>query len=496
MQKLYFSLFMMFITIIIYPQWVQTNGPNANKIFSIVGSGTRLFAGSFGDGVFRTTDNGDSWIPINSGLSSVQITSLAIGSDGSSLIAGTWGGVFRSTDNGNSWAQVDSGLQPYMAVNALIRSNMNLYAGTIDKGIFLSTNNGISWTAIYKDTLRWITSFAFIGQKFFAGASWGGGLLCFTNNNSSWTVDTLLKSNSVFSLGVGGGNLLAGTGDGILLSTDYGINWTAINTGPLQNHNVRSFSANSTNLFAGTTSGVFLSTDDGITWSEVSDALTDSYVHSLAVCGTNLLAGTESSGIWKRPLSELVPIELTSFTATVNGKEVTLSWSTATELNNQGFEVQRKFGSNDFVTIGLVKGHGTTTSPNNYTYVEKPTDAGKYFYRLKQIDFNGTSEYSNEIEIEVRVLDKFTLEQNYPNPFNPSTKIAFDIPLLGGARGGLISLKVYDILGNEVATLVDEFRSAGNYEVEFDGGKLSSGLYIYTLNSGNYFSSRKMMLLK
>src|SRR3970040_843358 len=111
----------------------------------------------------------------------------------------------------------------------------------------------------------------------------------------------------------------------------------------------------------------------------------------------------------------MIPVELISFIATANGKEVTLIWTTATELNNQGFEVQRKFGSNDFVTIGSVKGYGTTTSPNNYTYIDKLTDAGKYFYRLKQIDYGGTFEYSNEIEVEVRIINKFTLEQNYPN---------------------------------------------------------------------------------
>ena len=115
------------------------------------------------------------------------------------------------------------------------------------------------------------------------------------------------------------------------------------------------------------------------------------------------------------------------FSITSNSKEVILNWSTATELNNQGFEVQRKFGSNDFVTIGSVIGHGTTTTPNEYTYVDKLTAAGKYFYRLKQMDFDGKYEYSQTVEVDVRILDNYTLEQNYPNPFNPTTTIGYGI---------------------------------------------------------------------
>ena len=192
----------------------------------------------------------------------------------------------------------------------------------------------------------------------------------------------------------------------------------------------------------------------------------------------------------------VVPVELNSFTAAANGKEVTLNWSTATELNNQGFEVQRKFGTNDFVTVGSVKGHGTTTSPNQYSYIDKLVDAGKYFYRLKQIDYNGTFEYSNEIEVEVRVLDKFTLEQNYPNPFNPTTTIKYQLP--SNVKGEMANVKliIFDLLGSEVAELVNEKQKPGNYEVTWDASGYSSGVYFYKLSAGNYVETRKMILMK
>jgi hypothetical protein len=242
--------------------------------------------------------------------------------------------------------------------------------------------------------------------------------------------------------------------------------------------------------------GVFFSPDNGTSWNEVNVGLSNKIVLELQVFGTNIFAGTYGGGVWRRPLSEIIPVELNSFSATANGKEVILSWSTATELNNQEFEVQRKFGSNSFVTVGSVKGHGTTTSPNNYTYVDKLLTSGKYFYRLKQIDFGGKYEYSQEVEVNWSPFTAYKLEQNFPNPFNPTTKITFAIPLLGGARGGSVTLKVYDVLGNEVQTLINKEMEAGYHSVDFSPSELPSGVYFYKLVAGSYSSTKKMILLR
>ncbi len=204
--------------------------------------------------------------------------------------------------------------------------------------------------------------------------------------------------------------------------------------------------------------------------------------------------GTGISQTWEYDPSQdptETPVELTSFTATANGKEATLNWMTATELNNQGFEIQRKFGGNEFVTVGSVKGHGTTTSPNQYNYVDKLVDPGKYFYRLKQIDYSGTFEYSNEIEVDVRVLDKFTLEQNYPNPFNPTTTIGYVLQEKGNAK-----LTLLNALGEDIAVLVNGEQEKGFHKVEFDGSKLTSGVYFYQLRAGNFTTTKKLLLLK
>jgi len=201
--------------------------------------------------------------------------------------------------------------------------------------------------------------------------------------------------------------------------------------------------------------------------------------------------GVSPTGIGLAMADIVVPVELTSFTAILNSTDVTLNWTTATELNNQGFEVQRKFRANNFVTIGSVKGHGTTTSPNQYSFVDKLLDAGKYYYRLKQLDFNGTFEYSNVIEVDVRSVDEFTLKQNYPNPFNPTTKISWQSPV-----NSWQTLKIYDLLGNIVANLVNEYRPAGDYKVDFNASTLPSGVYFYQLSVGSFVETKKMILIR
>jgi S-formylglutathione hydrolase FrmB len=187
----------------------------------------------------------------------------------------------------------------------------------------------------------------------------------------------------------------------------------------------------------------------------------------------------------------VIPVELISFTATANGKEVTLNWSTATELNNQGFEVQRKFGSNDFVTIGSVRGNGTTTSPNNYTYIDKLFDAGKYFYRLKQIDFGGKYEYSSTVEVDWSPFTTYKLEQNYPNPFNPTTTIGFGIPEKGNVR-----LSILNVLGEEIRVLLNEEKEPGYHSIDFDASELPSGVYLYRIQTVNNIDTKKMILVR
>jgi subtilisin family serine protease len=186
----------------------------------------------------------------------------------------------------------------------------------------------------------------------------------------------------------------------------------------------------------------------------------------------------------------MIPVELSSFFATSDENSVLLSWTTATETNNQGFEIQRS-NDEDFRSVGFISGHGTTTEVQNYTFIDENLAAGNYSYRLKQIDYDGTMEYSNIVEVEVTQPLEYKLSQNYPNPFNPSTTISYSI-----SQDGLVTLKVYDVLGNTVSTLVNEIQPAGQVEIIFDASELSSGVYYYQLVSGGFTSTKKLILMK
>ncbi len=196
-----------------------------------------------------------------------------------------------------------------------------------------------------------------------------------------------------------------------------------------------------------------------------------------------------------------LPVELSSFSASVNSQSIKLKWNTATEVNNFGFEIQRENDDqnpdgNTWGKVGFVKGAGNSNSPKQYSFIDEPSQGHMFKYRLKQIDNDGKFTYSNVISISISSPEKFTLEQNYPNPFNPSTKIKYSISNEGTSLMKFVQLKVYDILGREVATLVNKEQPPGNYQVSFDGSKLSSGVYYYRIQAGNFIQTKKMILMK
>ncbi len=202
---------------------------------------------------------------------------------------------------------------------------------------------------------------------------------------------------------------------------------------------------------------------------------------------TGVIDGIRIATNW----NSIVPVELTSFNAAVNGTNVTLKWTTATEVNNSGFDVERRSSNGNWLKVGFVTGKGTTTEKQSYSFIDKNLSKGNYQYRLRQIDFDGTFEYSKVIEVEVISPSKFELAQNYPNPFNPTTSISFTIP-----QSGNVKLAVYNLLGQEVSVLVNEFREAGTYDLEFDASKLNSGVYLYKLEANGLTFTKKMTLLK
>ncbi len=194
-----------------------------------------------------------------------------------------------------------------------------------------------------------------------------------------------------------------------------------------------------------------------------------------------------------------VPVELVAFNATVVEQNVYLEWLTATETNNFGFEVERRPRESEWITLGFVAGSGTTTSPSRYEFVDRNLQAGEYDYRLRQIDTDGAFEYSNIVTATIGLPETFMLAQNFPNPFNPITEIQYQLP--ASSAGERTVLKIYNVLGNEVKTLVNDEQPPGFYRVTWDGTgddgqKLSSGIYVYRLQSGRLVATRKMALVQ
>jgi len=216
----------------------------------------------------------------------------------------------------------------------------------------------------------------------------------------------------------------------------------------------------------------------------------DAYGGNVVPVWTDERAGGVDMDIYTAVVNPIIPVELTNFTARVSGGNTILEWSTATELNNLGFEIERSLNQRTWITIGFIEGHGTTTEPQNYSFIDDGI-GGTVYYRLKQIDFDGTYEFSFVIAVNSASVTTMDLEQNYPNPFNPNTNIKYQI-----GNEGFVSLEVFNSLGEVVATLISEFKQAGTYQISFNGTNLSSGVYVYILKSGNFIQSKKMILLK
>ncbi len=192
------------------------------------------------------------------------------------------------------------------------------------------------------------------------------------------------------------------------------------------------------------------------------------------------------------PFSPAIPVELTNFTAGLNENLVELKWETGTETNNRGFELERKYGiENNWSVIGFVKGQGSSTKPVQYFYTDQLAVPGEYSYRLRQVDFDGSSEVSEILTVRYNPELSFTLDQNYPNPFNPSTYINYQT-----SEVGHVTIAVYNTLGQKVADLVNKSQPAGNYKVKFDGINLASGIYLYKLEVNGIAAVKKMILLR
>ncbi len=386
------------------------------------------------------------WVEMSNGIGSIWVSSLAV--SGNNIFAGTspGSGIFKSTDNGLSWNQTSLNNQDIRSI--AVNGNI-IYAGSLSgNGVYKSTDNGTSWiqTSLNNITIR---SLAVNGNYVYAGAYTPNfGVYRSTDNGTTWN-QTSLNNQLIRALTVNGNYVFAGSGSnpstGVYRSTDNGSNWVLTS---LHDY-IGALSVNGNIIFAGlgNNHGVSLSTDNGETWYQTS--LSSGSVYSFAFSGNNVFAGTFSAGVYM---------------STNNG----LTWA----QRNEGLS------TNNTLVYDLC-------ILNSYIFAGIGNAAPMGVYRRPLGELIGIHSISSEIP------DKFTLLQNYPNPFNPATKIKFALP-----NSSFAKLVIYDALGRVVETLINEHLKAGTYEADWSAGKYSSGIYFYTLTSGTFSRTNKMLLLK
>ncbi len=522
-------------------QWIYSLRRALNEFTCLATNGSIVFAGSHeGGGVYRSIDNGVTWTGASSGLTNDRINALFV--SGTKLFAGTRGaGVFLSADSGKSWKAVNSGMSD-ADVRSFAVSGANLFVGTFGKGVFRSTNDGAGWAQKNSGlTDLYVLSLAFKGTNLFAGTD-STGVFLSTDHGEGWAVTGpgLPKLHSmgitftaeVYSLAVSGSAVFAGTDGALCRSTDNGWSWQKANDGlPYSNPTIPAVLATDKGIFASVNiEGIYRSTDKGITWTNFSTGGFTGLSHwlspyALASSGSYLF--TAAGTVWRRSLLTAASSEEWEFVMdadTANHGLVTFekysdgsigaigSWS----YMNQGSLIQGIFSSisaeftNTSITInarGLAEYAGyrsifdqtMTGNLQNGTSSSGTFEMG-YFadgwpvgtqgtYVATKISGNGvTSVDETAADAAPRA---FGLSQNYPNPFNPSTKIRYQL-----SETSPVSMKVFDMTGSEIATLVNERKPAGSYQVVWNAAGLPSGVYFCRLQTGWSVETKKLMLLK
>jgi photosystem II stability/assembly factor-like uncharacterized protein len=504
-------------------QWSEENSPTTNSLYTVsVIDNKTAWIGGDGGTVLRTTDYGITWTNVGGGAIGTAPVYNIYGVNDQIALCTTSpnsGGthVYRTTDGGTLWTEVYSNSEPGAFVDAIwmFDSTNGFFYGDPVGGywdLYKTSDGGASWYPAPDlpqngAEAGWNNSMYVSGTDIYFGTN-NTTIYHSTDLGETWTAQTTMGVASSYSVWFNNADRgFTGGENSADMTTDGGITWNPASLpGSGMITGITSVGDNwwwyARLSYPGT---IYWSTDYGTTWSLEYTSPTSAgynYMARSRIIGPWIIAVKDGGGISSAALC--VPVELTSFTANLNNGHIVLRWATATETNNQRFDIQRKSANSDFITAGSVAGNGTTTQPHNYTYTDYNAAAGNYVYRLDQVDLDGTHNYSQEVCINV--ANVWSLYQNFPDPFNPATKIRYQIPLQSN-----VMLKVYDILGHEIKTLVNENKPAGNYEVEFNASDLASGVYFYriiaTPNGGKagdpstgpgqvFIQTRQMMLLK
>ena len=395
--------------------------------------------------------------------------------------------------NNSSFAQWVQTNGPKVTVQTLAVVGKNLFAGT-NNGVFVTTNSGTTWTQVntgLADT--GVSALASIGTNLFASTA--SGVFLTTNNGTSWNqVNNGLTTTSIRSLATVGTNLFASTfGSGIFASTNNGTSWTSANGSVFQNAFVDLLSGAGSDLFAATTSDniIYRSTDNGTSWVKADSGILGA--NAIALCGSNLIAGgvggvylsTNNAASWK-PLTTYWGLQNTQIVGfatsganvyAVCDAQVLLGANNGTNWN--GISLPSRF--DQITSVAVIDTNIFIGTNNNSDFIKGAT-----------VWTISTNQIVTGVKSQPAIAPaSFSLEQNYPNPFNPSTQIRFSV-----AQAGIVSLKVYDVLGREVATLVDRELNPSTYTVTWNAANVAGGAYFYRLQSGKVAETKKLLLMK
>jgi photosystem II stability/assembly factor-like uncharacterized protein len=499
-----FVLLFLILNSTISAQWFPINSGTSNNLNGLyfLNSGTGYVVGDAGT-ILKTTDAGLSWNILTSGTSN-SLYDAYFFDDNTGIVVGEGGIVRRTTNGGTDWTTIASGVTDN--ITSVSFSGANGVAGGSSQTIIYSSDSGVSWqigqTGFFgggfwgANMFNSNTGFVsgqnsifqpFVGKTTNGGVTWDFYNFYFQSNEGRCDDIFFFDTNS----GVTSGILWDGQG-AIARTTNSGIDWTStIFPFGIQGMDFPTleigFAVGWSGLIVGTT-------NSGLSWNEITSGttvnLTDvdftgNALNGIAVGEGGIILRTDNGGL---------PVELTSFTCSLTGNVINLNWSTATETNNQGFEIERKI-NDEWISIGFIEGHGTTTEIRSYTFNDNLSDisyVGVIYYRLKQIDLNGDFEYSQIVNIEINPINGLALNQNYPNPFNPSTVIEFSLP----EAVDNVRLTVYNSLGEKVTELVNSTLTSGSYMFQWNAQNVSAGIYFYELRTNNFVSMKKMSLLK
>jgi photosystem II stability/assembly factor-like uncharacterized protein len=465
---------------------------NEQKGFAISSS-----AFSASSGLYETTDSGLNWQKYPSGLNGVDLLFLdsLTGFIGSNQI-------YKTTDGGLSWYVPNGGqggAGKIFFINETtgwaVRSNV----------IYITTDRGENWFTQFTAPFGSFTNIYFVDSLY----GWVSGTRPYktTDGGNNWVQQTntnIWLSNDVYFSNIDTGWIAkrSSINPSLYKTTDSGSTWLPIPitevTGaasfylfPDVTHWIISGSIIQSYIIYKT----YITYNSGNSWIDITGDVPSGFNSFNAVTNKLGFAVGGLGLILRYDDTSYVPVELISFQGKSFDNEIILNWQTASEINNQGFEIQRsevRDQKSDWEVIGFVNGKVTTSEQQFYTYIDNELNTGVYRYRLRQIDFDGSFEYSEVIEVEIGSPSEFYLSQNYPNPFNPETNIGYKVPVKT-----FVKISLYDIKGENVRELVNEEKQPGYYTLKLKGGKLSSGIYFYRLiTSSGYTAVKKLIIIK